>query len=114
MQQLMTTLEKTMNIRVPQADLNQGSSRTERVANRTDDAGAGRAAAGEAQPTSKDTVTLTTKAVDLRKLEESLASVPDVDQARVESIRAAISDGSYQVDTGKIIDQLLSAEKTLR
>ena len=46
-------------------------------------------------------------------LEGQLKSLSGVDQARVDSIRESIADGSYAIDPDKVISGLLSAEKAL-
>jgi len=60
-----------------------------------------------------DAVSLSQSAAEIAALEGQLKSLSGVDQARVGSIRQSISDGSYTVDTDKVIDGLLSAEKSL-
>ena len=60
-----------------------------------------------------DAVSLSQSAAEIAAFEGQLKSLSGVDQARVESIRQSISDGSYAVDTDKLIDGLLSAEKAL-
>jgi negative regulator of flagellin synthesis FlgM len=64
--------------------------------------------------TEGESVTLTRTAAELLQLEESLQALPSVDQARVEAIRTAIDNGSYRVDTGRIVDSLLQSEAELR
>ena len=46
-------------------------------------------------------------------LEQKLAAAPDVDQARVTSIRDAIRNGSYFVDADKVADAFLRVESDL-
>jgi negative regulator of flagellin synthesis FlgM len=41
------------------------------------------------------------------------SSASDVDTAKVASIKAALADGSYKVDSGKIADGMLSDAKDL-
>lgn len=60
-----------------------------------------------------DAVSLSQSAAEIAAFEGQLKSLSGVDQARVESIRQSISDGSYAVDTDKLIDGLLSAEQSL-
>ena len=60
-----------------------------------------------------DAVSLSQSAAEIAALEGQLKSLSGVDQTRVDSIRQSISDGSYTVDTDKVIDGLLSAEKSL-
>ena len=56
-------------------------------------------------------VDITSTAQLMASLEQQLASTPDLDQSRVDSISQALSNGSYQVDAGRITDGLLSAQK---
>ena len=64
--------------------------------------------ASSAQP---GEVAITSTAQQLASLEQQLNGLPDVDQSRVDSISQALSNGSYQVDAGRIADGLLSAQK---
>lgn len=41
------------------------------------------------------------------------ASGSDIDTAKVESIKAALRDGSYKIDSGKIADGMLSSAREL-
>lgn len=106
----MDPTENTMNIKPPRTDLNQGSQQTNqvsgeaRVKNTSDKAAA---------PSSGDTVTFTTTASEMLKLQESLANIPDIDNSRVATIKASIAEGSYQINPEKIVDSLLSIEKDL-
>jgi negative regulator of flagellin synthesis FlgM len=56
-------------------------------------------------------VDITSAAQLMASLEQQLASTPEVDQSRVDSISQALSNGSYQVDVRRIADGLLSAQK---
>lgn len=62
------------------------------------------------QPSTTDTVSLTQTAAQLQSLRNSLAELPVVDTQRVESIRQAIADGSYEIDAGRIADGILAFE----
>ena len=76
---------------------------------------------GEARPRqasaegaqSEDRVQLTDKASELRALSESLAASEEFDSSRVEALKQAIADGSYQVDAGRIAEKLLAIDKQL-
>lgn len=67
--------------------------------------------AGQAQ--GSDQLSLTTSAQLLKELNEAVAATPEVDSSRVEAIKQAIADGTYQVDAGRIADQLLKLEDQL-
>lgn len=55
-------------------------------------------------------VRLSSQAQQLQAIEERLRELPEVDTARVEQIRQAIADGSYQPDSGRIADKLIALE----
>ena len=46
-------------------------------------------------------------------LESQLRELPGIDQARVDSIRQAIDNGSYEIDTDRIVNNLLQSEREL-
>ena len=99
-----------MNIKSTRTDVNQSSAHAGRVSG----AASGAAGSIEKRPASSDdTVTFTNAAEDMRKLEETLASLPDVDNNRVSQIKAAIADGSYEIDPEKIVNNLLNSEREL-
>lgn len=68
---------------------------------------------GDAQnkPVAEGQVKLSAQAQQLQAVEERLRELPVVDSERVAQIRQAISDGSYQVDSGRIADKLLALEE---
>ena len=79
-----------------------------------------RAAQADAQPASttgsttsstggsNSTVSLSALSTDLRT-----SGSADIDTAKVASIKAALNDGSYKVDSGKIADGMLSSAREL-
>jgi flagellar biosynthesis anti-sigma factor FlgM len=65
-----------------------------------------------AAPTGQPTeVQITPTAQLMASLEQQLSSTPAFDQSRVDSVSQALSNGSYQVNAGRIADGLLSAQK---
>ena len=60
---------------------------------------------------SGDTVELTSSAQLLERLERTLASLPEIDRARVDAVKSAIADGEYEIDAGRIADALLLSER---
>jgi len=72
----------------------------------------GKAAESDSAPAG-ESVSLTNTAAELLSLETQLRELPGIDQERVDSIRRAISDGSYEIDAGQIVDSLLLSESEL-
>jgi negative regulator of flagellin synthesis FlgM len=60
-----------------------------------------------------DTVSLTDTAERLQSIEAKLQNTPVVDKHKVDSIRQALNEGSYQIDANKIADKLLAFESSL-
>lgn len=58
-----------------------------------------------------DTVELTSSAKLLERLEKTLASLPEIDRARVESVKIAIENGDYQIDADRIAEALLRDDR---
>jgi negative regulator of flagellin synthesis FlgM len=56
---------------------------------------------------------ITDSARKLAALEQVVRDLPAVDEARVEQVSARLANGSYQIDAGRIADQLLRAEQDL-
>ena len=56
-------------------------------------------------------VEITSAAQLLSNIEQQLTQVPQVDQNRVDAISQALSDGSYQMDSGRTADGLLAAQR---
>lgn len=57
-----------------------------------------------------DTVKITPDAVQLQKLETSIAQISVADEQRVAKVRLAIENGTYQVDAQKIAARLARME----
>lgn len=71
------------------------------------------AAAGSAASQAADTVTLTSSARSLQKIEEAVAKAPVVNASKVTAIKQAINSGNYQIDAGRVADKLLQFERGL-
>ena len=108
----MDNVDNTMNVKPTRADLNQGSQSSKAVSGTSGDSSSLDKMA--ATPGGSDTVTFTSTAAGMLKLEESLAKIPDIDSARVSSIQASIAEGSYRIDPEKIVANLLKLEKDFR
>ena len=74
--------------------------------------GAG-APAPESSSGNSDTVNLTDAASRMHELQAQLANTPEVDSARVESLRRAIADGQYNIDSVHVTDKLIQLEQSL-
>jgi len=59
------------------------------------------------------TVTVTDSALKLLQIEKTLAEMPSFDAEKVESIKQALSDGSYTINTDSIAEKLISFEQDL-
>lgn len=70
---------------------------------------------GNSNPTAAtgEQVSLTRSAVLLGRLEEALASVPVVNDARVDAIRQAVDSGAYEIDAEAIADQIIRLEQDI-
>lgn len=60
-----------------------------------------------------DTVSLTGTAEKLRKLEAALSELPVADEERIEGIRRAVANGTYEIDAQRIADKMLDFERSL-
>lgn len=101
----MNPVDGNINIRQSRSDTEQVSRRGSDV-DRSVSVDPASTAGGES-------VSITNTAAELLSLENQLRELPGVDQARVDSIRQAISDGSYEVDAARIVDSLLQSEVEL-
>ena len=60
-----------------------------------------------------DTVSLTGTAAKLRSLEEQLATQPVVDAQRVDSIRRAIANGTYEINPQRVADKMIQIDSAI-
>jgi negative regulator of flagellin synthesis FlgM len=63
--------------------------------------------------TTADTLQITAEAQRLREGESRLRELPATDTERVARIRAAIADGSYQIDTTRVAHKLMAFDAGL-
>lgn len=59
---------------------------------------------------SKDSVQLTSQALNLNKLEKQTSSEPQVNKQRIESLKAAILNGDYKINTERLAEKLIKFE----
>lgn len=59
------------------------------------------------------TVSITSTASLLARLQQALAAQPAVDQGRVDAISKALADGSYRVHGGNVAQGLIRTERAL-
>lgn len=79
----------------------------------TESSGRAQAPAPSGRSSASDSVAITNLSARLNELEGVLAGVPVVDGDKVQSIRQAIADGRFQVDSGVVADRLLSSAREL-
>lgn len=72
-----------------------------------------RTATADTQTASEDSVALSSRGQSLNRLEENLLNTPDVDSARVDSIKQAIAEGRFEVDAERIAQNILNQEDLL-
>lgn len=65
----------------------------------------------EARP---NTVSLTDTATQIQSLQKTISDSSEVDQSRVETLRAAIADGSYKVDATELATNIINFEQQLK
>lgn len=58
----------------------------------------------------KVSVSLSSSAQNLAKIESELKSLPDVNQARVDELKARIDRGEYQPDSANLAQKMLNLE----
>ena len=61
----------------------------------------------------QDSVNLTSSAMRIKSLEDQIARLPIVDTQKVEQIRNSLSDGTFEFNSVRIAEKLISFEKDL-
>lgn len=61
-----------------------------------------------------DHVTITTSALALQKLSDTIAQAPVVNAEKVAAVKQAVNGGTYKVDSARIADKLLKFESGLK
>jgi len=72
------------------------------------------AAASAATSQTGDHVTLTSSARSLQKLSDAVAQAPVVNSDKVASIKQALANGTYQIDSSSVADKMLQFERGLK
>lgn len=67
----------------------------------------------DGKPANADTVVLTERSQMLERLEKKAASLPAVDPARVEAVKADIAAGKYRIDVDNIAEILLRTDRDI-
>ncbi len=60
-----------------------------------------------------DRVVLSDTSAIIKALEEEMLRVPAVDLERIESIRKALDEGTYEIDDRRVADKLVQLERLL-
>lgn len=60
-----------------------------------------------------DTVELTQSARELQALESAIGSAGDVDQARVDDVKARLASGDYEASSARTADKMIALERAL-
>lgn len=68
---------------------------------------------GAANKAGGETVEFSLMSSALAQAEARIAATPTVDRARVDEIRAAISEGRFQMDAGRIADGLINSVREM-
>jgi len=67
----------------------------------------------ESSPVAQNSVILTEAASRLQDLQKIVTAAPEVDMQRVDQLRGAIADGSFQIDSNSVAQKLLQFEAAL-
>ncbi|MDO6705219.1 flagellar biosynthesis anti-sigma factor FlgM [Photobacterium sp. 1_MG-2023] len=68
----------------------------------------------ESGHTPKDAVSLSSQARAVGQIHQQLATEPSFDRTKVEAIKNAINNGSYQIDADRLANNILRFEDELR
>lgn len=60
-----------------------------------------------------ENVNLSNQAKNLKQLEQKLGDYPEMDDNRIEQIRAALADGSYKIDAEKLAQKMLEMDESI-
>ncbi len=102
-----------MNIDINGFNPNRSDGQKRQISSKNTDTS--NAASSSSQPaeqnaSSKVSVSLSSSAQNLSKIEAELKSLPDINQARVDEIKARIDRGEYQPDSANLAQKMLNLE----
>lgn len=72
------------------------------------------AATSTSMPPKSDSVSITSQAQQLQNTQAKLASIPEVDQKKVQEIKLAIAEGRYKIDPEKLATNIAQFENELK
>lgn len=102
----------TTRIKGPEGGAIEGAGRS-RAVSHTQPVGRTPAASGPGAD-SVESVHITSAAHQMLALQQQIAETPEINVARVEQLRADISQNRYQIDATRIADRLLKLEGDLQ
>ncbi len=88
-----------------------GSGVESKTAARADSSTAAGVDAGKSG--TEDRVSITSTATFLQQVEEQLSKLPDVDDKRVEAIKQAIENGTFEIDANRVAEKLIAFDTAL-
>jgi negative regulator of flagellin synthesis FlgM len=101
-----------MNIDINGFNPNRSEGQKRQVSAKNPDSASTASSAKSSDQTAspKVSVSLSASAQNLAKIEAELKSLPDVNQARVDEIKARIDRGEYQPDSANLAQKMLDLE----
>lgn len=88
-----------------------GAAATDKTQTAPNQASLGQSQAEPGSGTAPAEVDITPTAQLLANVAQQIAATPEIDQNRVDAIRQALGNGSYQIDSSRVADGLLAAQK---
>lgn len=67
----------------------------------------------EQTPVKGEQVNLSDQSKELKKLEQSLSEMPEIDDAKVDQIRKSLADGSYKIDANALAQKMLDMDQSI-
>jgi|TARA_R110000850_G_scaffold202798_4_gene328803 negative regulator of flagellin synthesis FlgM len=103
-----------MNIDINGLNANRSDGQKRQVSNKSlehsNAASSATQAAEQSSSSSKVSVSLSSSAQNLTKIEAELKALPEVNQARVDDLKARIDRGEYQPDSANLAQKMLNLE----